>query len=115
MRRTTLLFLLVLSCANHDEGPRSMLTADQAAEMRAACTFTAGTTAGLSLAKDAPLGDEIPIDTVVVLMVENRSFDHVLGELSKSGQPDAEGPPDGVANLDSKGNPVARFHQTDYC
>jgi phospholipase C len=110
-----LLFFLALSCANHDEGPRSMLTADQAAQMRASCAFGAGTTAGLSLAKDAPLGDEIPIDTVVVLMMENRSFDHIFGELSKSGQPDAEGPPEGVTNPDSNGNPIARFHQTDYC
>ncbi len=115
MKRSVLICLFALSCANHDEGPRSTLTADQAAAMRQSCAFSAGTTAGLSIAKDAPLGDQIPIDTVVVLMMENRSFDHVLGELSKSGQPDAEGPPDGASNPDSSGKPVARFHNPALC
>ena len=42
------------------------------------------------MAKDAPLGSEMPIDTIVVLMMENRSFDHLLGNLPAIGQPDVE-------------------------
>ena len=109
------LLLLALSCGPRDEGPRSNLTADQAAQMRTACAFSAGTTAGLTLARDAPLGDELPIDTIVIVMLENRSFDHVLGQLAAAGQPDAEGPPADASNPDSQGRPVARFHLTDLC
>lgn len=114
-KQVALLALLALSCSTRDEGPRSTLTADQAAQMRAACAFPAGTTAGLTIAKDDPLGDEIPIDTIVILMLENRSFDHILGQLAAAGQPDAEGPPADASNPDSQGKPIARFHQTDLC
>ena len=34
----------------------------------------------------------IPITHVVVVMQENRSFDHYFGKLSVSGQPEEEGP-----------------------
>jgi phospholipase C len=110
------LALLALSCNDHEEGPRSTLTDDQATQMRTACAFTAGTPVGLTVAKDAPIGSEIPIDTVVILMLENRSFDHLLGQLASAGQPDAEGPPADAANPDSRGNLVRRYHMVDqYC
>src|SRR5205807_711050 len=98
-----------------DLGPRSSYTDEQAAAARAACTFKAGTAPGLSLAKDAPLGSQIPIDTIVILMMENRSFDHLLGNLPATGQGDVEVAPPGVSNLDSKGNKVERQHATAYC
>src|SRR5205823_5104753 len=70
---------------------------------------------GLSLAKEAPLGPEIPIDTVVILMLENRSFDHLLGALAAAGQPDADVAPAGATNPDGNGNPVAWHRDTDLC
>jgi phospholipase C len=106
---------LALGCGTKDEGPRANLSADQAASMRQACAFTAGQTAGLTLAKDAPLGDQIPIDTVVIIMMENRSVDHVLGLLPSNGQPDFDVASPTVTNPDSKGNPVQRFHMSQYC
>jgi phospholipase C len=96
-------------------GPRSSLTADEAATARAACTFTAGTSPGLSIAKDAPLGKQIPIDTIVVVMMENRSFDHLLEALPAFGQPDADVAPAGVTNNDTDGTPIASFHLSPYC
>src|SRR5437899_1230714 len=34
-----------------------------------------------TLPPGTPHGDQIPVDTIVVLMQENRSFDHYLGQL----------------------------------
>jgi phospholipase C len=96
-------------------GPRSNLGTVEAAAARATCTFGAGTLPGLSLAHDAPLGAQIPVDTIVLLMFENRSFDHLLGNLPAYGQPDVDVAPDGAANLSSSGASVPRFHQSDYC
>ncbi len=98
-----------------DLGPRSTYTEAQAAAARTACTFKAGALPGESLAKDAPIGPQIPIDTVVVVMMENRSFDHLLGNLPATGQPDVEVAAANASNLDSDGKPVQRFHLTDYC
>jgi phospholipase C len=95
-------------------GPRSSLDSDAAAAARAACTFTAGTLPGLSLADKIPLGTEIPIDTVVIIMMENRSFDHLLGNIQAM-QPDADVAPPGVFNLDTDGTQVPRFHLTEFC
>jgi phospholipase C len=97
------------------EGPRSSLTSAAAATQRQACAFKAGTLPGLSQAKDAPLGDQIPIDTIVVLMMENRSFDHLLQTLPKAGQPDATVAPAGATNPDSDGTLVPIYHLSSYC
>lgn len=103
------------ACKSVDVGPRSNLSDAQAAQARAACQFQAGTLPGLSLAKDAPLGPEIPINNIVVLIFENRSFDHLLGNLPQAGQPDAEVAPAGVTNPDDSGKPIARFHEEVMC
>ncbi|MFL5799395.1 MAG: phospholipase C [Actinomycetota bacterium] len=64
------------------------------------------------------LASPIPIDHVVVLMQENRSFDHYLGQLHFEGQPDAEPEPPGASNPDPTnpdGPPIRAFHKTTYC
>jgi phospholipase C len=107
---------IAVACGSgSDQGPRSSLTADEARAARQACTFTAGTLPGLSQAKDAPLGDDIPIDTIIVVMMENRSFDHLLQNLPAFGQPDAEVAPAGASNLNADGTPVPIFHLSTYC
>ena len=108
-------FAIVVACNGTDQGPRSTMTADQAAAARQACMFAAGTPPGLSQAKDATLGSDIPLDTIVVVMMENRSFDHMLQNLPAFGQPDAEVAPAGVTNPDADGTPRPMFHLTDYC
>ena len=58
------------------------------------------------------------VQHIVVLMQENRSFDHYFGQLRDEGQPDAEGPPAGASNpnpLDPNGPPITRFHKTQNC
>lgn len=47
---------------------------------------------------DLPNPADAPFDTVVVLMMENRSFDHVLGWL-----PGANGRQEGMSYLDKDG------------
>jgi phospholipase C len=59
-----------------------------------------------------------PIDHVVVLMQENRSFDHYFGQLHYQGQPAAEAEPRNASNPNPLGplfQPVRNFHKTDYC
>ncbi len=98
-----------------DLGPRSTLSDDEAQKARTACTFTAGAMPGETLAKDAPIGPQLPIDTVVIIMMENRSFDHLLGDLPAAGQKDVEVAPPAASNPDAKGDPVARFHLDHFC
>jgi phospholipase C len=107
------LVLLLAACAGGGP-PRSRYSPTEAADARAACSFGAGALPGLTLARDAPLGTQIPIDTFVLVMMENRSFDHLLGGL-KATQPDADVAPPDATNPDKDGTPVARFHMTDLC
>ena len=110
-------FGVLVACNGDNQGPRSTFTADEAAAARSACQFGTGTMPGLSLAKDATIGTDMPIDTIVVLMLENRSFDHMLQNLPAFGQPDAEVAPAGASNPDEDAamTPVPQFHQSVYC
>jgi phospholipase C len=82
---------------------------------RDACTFKSGAnvldTLGVTDAERAA----IPITHVIVMMKENRSFDHIFGQLYKNGQPDVEPAPDPFTNPDANGAAVASFHQTNTC
>ena len=98
-----------------DLGPRSALSDEEASSRRAACAFSAGSLPGLTLARDAPLGPEIPIDTIVVVILENRSFDHLMSRLPALGQKDGDVGTLLETNPDPNGQPVARFHLTDVC
>lgn len=110
-----LAMVLLAACTDEESvGPRSDYTAEEAAAARQSCLFKAGTLPGLSLAKDAPLGHQIPIDTIVIMMMENRSFDHLLGDL-KATQPEADVAAPDAANPDADGVPIPRFHMSDDC
>src|SRR5437879_11757389 len=59
-----------------------------------------------------------PIDHVLVLMQENRSFDSYFGRLHFEGQPRTAAEPLGARNPDPTnpgGPPIRAFHQTAYC
>jgi len=79
------------------------------------CTFAAG-----ALPADTARlhGTEIPIDNIVVLMQENRSFDHYFGQIHFEGQKRATKVPANASNPDPtnpSGPPILRFHKTNYC
>ena len=51
--------------------------------------------------------DEVPLDTIVVVMMENRSFDHYFGTLSlDEGRTDIDGLKPNMFNPDTLGNKV---------
>ncbi len=79
---------------------------------RAACTYTAGAHASETLGFD---GMGFPIRHVIVMMKENRSFDHLFGKLHDQGQPNVEAVPVTYANPDLDGNAVAPTHATTTC
>jgi len=61
---------------------------------------------------------QLPIDHVLVLMQENRSFDSYFGRLHFEGQPRAIPEPRGARNpdpTDPDGRPIRAFHKTHYC
>ena len=84
----------------------------------ASCLFQAGTRARDTLdpVALASLGDgPLPLRHVIVLMQENRSYDHYFGRLSSSGQPDADGFPPSYGNHDGAGRLVRPFHLRSTC
>lgn len=81
---------------------------------RKACSFAAGTSTKQSLALTDAERSRIPLKHVVVVMKENRSFDHMLGALKKL-QPDVEVFPDGWSNNELNGTPVPAHHLTTTC
>jgi phospholipase C len=70
-----------------------------------ACPFRAGALPRDTLPKGSPLGPQIPIDHFVVVMQENRSFDHYFQQLPGHGQPSAAvGPVGRAAGANSVGS-----------
>src|ERR1700722_776727 len=61
----------------------------QLAPERAACAFEAGAWPAQTIGVEYPVGSDIPINHVIVIMQENRSFDHYLGRLVAQGYYDA--------------------------
>ena len=56
------------------------------------------------------------IDTVVVLIMENRSFDHYLGALTlEEGRTDVDGLTAAMTNPHPDGSTVAPFRSSEYC
>ncbi len=61
--------------------------------------------------------NNLPVDHIVVLMQENRSADHYLGQLNGQGQPAYEPEPN-TGNPDPtnlSGPPIVPFHKTSLC
>jgi phospholipase C len=82
---------------------------------REACKFAAGDKVSKTLGLSDATRASIPIDHLIIVMQENRSFDHYFGQLATSGQPDAESPPAGFSNLDKKNVSVPFHHLTSTC
>jgi phospholipase C len=83
---------------------------------RQGCGFDAGAWPAETLGTEIPVGDDIPIDHVLVVMMENRSFDSYYAHLPQYGQPDVEVPPAGWSNPNASGAAVMPTHDTtQYC
>lgn len=87
---------------------------DGRAVYRTACSFPSATTPKQSLALTEAERARIPIKHVVVMMKENRSFDHLFGGLKKL-QPDVEVFPPGYSNPELGGKPVPAARLTTTC
>jgi len=88
---------------------------DEAESKRLACAYEAGSLPEETQGASHPNGDEIPIDHVLIVMMENRSFDHYFQKLPEYGQPDVDVAPEDFENPDPDGNPVGIFHDESYC
>jgi phospholipase C len=77
---------------------------------RAACMYKRGDMPAATLGQSTPIDAQIPIDTVVVVMMENHSFDNYFGRLGVyANRTDIEVPPTGAGNPSTPGagNPDA--------
>jgi phospholipase C len=90
---------------------------DGAAEAkRTSCGFARGAMPAETLGKSVPIGTDIPIDTVVILMQENRSFDHYFAHLGKfANRDDIDGAPDSTTITDKAGTTHAFHHAEHNC
>jgi len=87
---------------------------DPLAAQRLACAFQAGDRAAATVGLGEAARAALPIQHVIVLMKENRSFDHIFGGL-RDVQPDAETFAASFTNPDPHGNAVAPFHLATTC
>ncbi len=93
-------------------------TESQLAPQRQACAFQSGAWPAQTIGTDFPIGSDIPINHVIVIMQENRSFDHYLGRLVAQGyyQPsELDAPDGGWSNNDSDGGAVLPHADDEYC
>jgi phospholipase C len=88
---------------------------EDAQARRLGCGYAAGALPAETQGKSAPMGGKIPLDTIVVVMMENRSFDHYFQKLPEAGQPDVEVAPAEWTNPDVDGTPVAPARDTQRC
>jgi phospholipase C len=83
----------------------------------ALCAFKAGALVSETLGSCARTGARLPVDHIILLMQENRSFDHYLGHLKGNGQDDVDVAPDNAFNPSAGdgGAPVPWHHLDTLC
>ena len=103
--------LALAACGSHKDPPPDCTDAPDAC--RSTCAYGAGDKASLTLA-DFP--SKIPIDHIILVMQENRTFDHYFSSLTMPGQTiDCATPTASNPDPAHPGQVVTRFHQTSYC
>ncbi|HEY7953696.1 MAG TPA: alkaline phosphatase family protein [Polyangia bacterium] len=83
-------------------------------ELRAKCTFGPGDSVADTLGFTSADRAALPIDHVVVIVQENRSFDHYLGRLTQFGHP-VDGFAKTFTNPKPSGGTAAPAHATTTC
>ncbi len=92
------------------EWDRTVTRPDEATakSQRASCKYTRGALPAETLGASTAVDKDIPIETVIVLMQENRSFDSYFGHLNKyAGRTDIESAPDNTMLPDKAGGSPA--------
>lgn len=108
--------LFACSSADDGAGPTpACASGDAETAQRLLCGYAAGDLPDKTLGACAPAGKQIPIDHIVLIMQENRSFDHYFQKLPEYGQPDVDVAPDGTTVPAPDGTPIPWKHRTDYC
>jgi len=89
--------------------------AEETSSARDACAFAEGASAQETLRLTEDVRTTVPLEHVILLMRENRSFDHLLGHLHERGQPDVEAIPPSYSNVGVDGAPVFPHPATTTC
>ena len=88
---------------------------DEAANTnRAACTYAKGALPAETQGATHPTGKNLPIDTIVIVMMENRSFDHYFQKGKESGL-DVDVAPSDFSNPAADLTPVTIHRDTRLC
>ena len=83
---------------------------------RSKCTYERGAMPGETLGPGTPIGDAIPIENIVVVMMENHSFDNYFSHLNEfANRTDIESEPAGASNPNSMGQPQPATHAPHLC
>jgi phospholipase C len=78
------------------------------------CRFASGDMPSTTLGIDKTLANQLPINHIIIVMKENRAFDHLLGKLHDL-NPAVDPIPDGFSNPDLNGTAVPFTHATTTC
>lgn len=109
------LMLILAGCGEGDD-PRFASTVNPTPTAGVpSCAFHAGALPAETLPAGMPHGASLPIEHIIVLMQENRSFDSYFGRLPAAGKADVDGLSATATNPDANGAAVSVFHQTRYC
>jgi phospholipase C len=131
---------LVLGCSSASSGSAPAADGGHAGEggtapsdsvaeaTRQACGYGVGSLASETQGASAPDGTKIPIDTIVIIMMENRSFDHYFQDMpnnpgwtrgdgsATASSSSVDVAPAGYTNIGSDGiTPVPLKPDTQYC
>ncbi len=82
------------------------------------CTFSSGSKTTDTIGPNVPHGDALPFEHIVVLMFENRSFDHYFSRLPDYGVTDVDVASPTTSNPDPDAvppSPLQSFHESRYC
>jgi len=83
---------------------------------RAACQYKRGDMPAATLGPSFPIDSDMPIDNIVVVMMENHSFDSYFGHLGKyANRTDIESAPDTSTNPGVEGGTVPWQHAPHLC
>ncbi len=82
-----------------------------ASASRRACTYKRGAMPAATLGAELPVDKNIPIEHIIVLMQENRSFDSLLGHLNQyAGRDDVESAPEDASVPEDVSDPASPRH-----